>query len=106
MGTEQIPEVLLNSGQKMPLIGMGTSAVPQPPHHHLTSILVDAIKVGYRHFDTAASYGSEESLGQAVAESIERGLIKSRDEVFITSKLWCNCNHHDLVLPALNNTLQ
>ncbi|KAJ9674295.1 hypothetical protein PVL29_023694 [Vitis rotundifolia] len=106
MGTEQIPEVLLNSGQKMPLIGMGTSAIPQPPHHHLTSILVDAIKVGYRHFDTAASYGSEESLGQAVAESIERGLIKSRDEVFITSKLWCNCNHHDLVLPALNNTLQ
>ncbi|KAL6344073.1 hypothetical protein AAG906_027846 [Vitis piasezkii] len=48
----------------------------------------------YSCFDTAAAYGSE------------RGLIKSRDEVFITSKLWCNCNHHDLVLPALNNTLQ
>ncbi|RVW99172.1 Methylecgonone reductase [Vitis vinifera] len=48
----------------------------------------------YSCFDTAAAYGSE------------RGLIKSRDEVFITSKLWCNCNHHDLVLPALNNALQ
>lgn len=89
----------------MPLIGMGTAALSLPPSHHLSSILINAIKVGYRHFDTAASYGSEEPLGRAVAEAIERGLIKSRDEVFITSKLWCNCNHPDLVLPALNNTL-
>lgn len=105
MGTYKIPELLLNSGQKIPLIGMGTAAVSLPPSHHLSSILINAIKVGYRHFDTAAYYGSEEPLGRAVAEAIERGLIKSRDEVFITSKLWCNCNHPDLVLPALNNTL-
>ena len=105
MGREQIPEVILNSGRKMPLIGMGTFAMPLPPPHHLTSIFVEAINMGYLHFDTAASYGSEEPLGRAVAEAIERGLIKSREEVFITSKLWCNCTHPDLVLPALKNTL-
>ncbi|CBI22986.3 unnamed protein product, partial [Vitis vinifera] len=102
----EIPEVLLSSGQKMPLLGMGTATFPLPPPHQVTSILVDAIEVGYRHFDSAAVYASEEPLGRAVTEAIERGLIKSRSELFITSKLWCTDNHPDLVLPALKNTLQ
>ena len=58
----QIPGVLLRSGQEMPLIGMGTATSPFPQPHRLTSILVDAIEVGYRHFDTAAHYASEEPL--------------------------------------------
>ncbi|KAK9277910.1 hypothetical protein L1049_027467 [Liquidambar formosana] len=106
MMREQIPEVVLSSGQKMPVIGTGTASNPLPPPHQLTSILVDAIEIGYRHFDTAAIYGSEESLGRAVVEALDRGLIKSRDEIFITSKLWCADAHPDLVLPALKNTLQ
>ena len=102
----QIPGVLLRSGQEMPLVGMGTATSPWPQPHHLTSILVDAIEVGYRHFDTAAHYTSEEPLGRAVAEAVARGLIKGRSEVFITSKLRCKDNRPDLVLPAINKTLQ
>ncbi|KAH0691607.1 hypothetical protein KY289_018965 [Solanum tuberosum] len=75
------------------------------PIDDLTSILVDAIEAGYRHFDTAALYGSEEAVGRAVAEAIELGIIKSRQQVFITSKLWCTEAHPQLVLPALKNTL-
>ncbi|KAL6281747.1 hypothetical protein ACE6H2_018628 [Prunus campanulata] len=52
-------------------------------------ILMDAVEVGYHHFDTAAFYQSEQAIGRAVVQALERGLIKSRDEIFITSKLWC-----------------
>ncbi|CAJ2679435.1 unnamed protein product [Trifolium pratense] len=62
--------------------------------------------IGYRHFDTAAFYNTEEPLGQAVSKALELGLVKNRDELFITSKLWCTDAHHDLVLPALKTTLK
>ncbi len=63
------------------------------------------MEVGYRHFDTASYYRSEEPLGKAVAEALKRGLIKNRDEVFITSKLWCTDADPSLILPALKKTL-
>ena len=106
MEGKKIPDVVLNSGHKMPVIGMGTSADPLPPNDELVSILIDAIEVGYRHFDTASVYGTEEAIGQAVAKALEKGLIKSRAEVFITSKPWNTDAHHDLILPALKNTLK
>ncbi|KAG8378670.1 hypothetical protein BUALT_Bualt07G0009400 [Buddleja alternifolia] len=104
---EKVPEIVLNSGHKMPTLGLGTATIPlpPPPPDQLTSILIDAISAGNRHFDTAAVYGTEESIGRAVAEAVERGLIKNRDEVFITSKLHMKDNHRDLVLPALKETL-
>ncbi|XP_010025963.2 methylecgonone reductase [Eucalyptus grandis] len=101
-----VPEVVLSSGERMPLIGMGCAASPRPLPEVLTSILLEAIEVGYRHFDTAALYGTEEALGRAVAEALNRGLIKSRNQIFITTKLWCTDAHPDLVLPALKNSLQ
>ncbi|KAE9600201.1 hypothetical protein Lal_00045756 [Lupinus albus] len=106
MEPTKVPKVILNSGKSMPMIGMGTATSPLPQPQALTSILVDAIEIGYRHFDTAAIYGTEEPLGHAVSKALELGLIKNRDEVFITSKLWNTDNHHHLVLPALNTTLQ
>ncbi|KAL6186464.1 hypothetical protein ACLB2K_042584 [Fragaria x ananassa] len=50
-------------------------------------------------------YTSEQTLGEAVAEAINLGLIASRDQVFITSKLWCNDAHPNLVIPALKKSL-
>ncbi|KAL2243863.1 methylecgonone reductase-like [Sesamum indicum] len=100
------PEILLNSGHKMPSLALGTATYPMPTPHQLTSILIDAIAAGYRHIDTAASYGTEETVGQAVAAAVERGLIGSRNEVFVTSKLSTKDTHRDLVLPALKETLR
>ncbi|CAI9113271.1 OLC1v1013845C3 [Oldenlandia corymbosa var. corymbosa] len=102
----KIPEIVLNSGHKMPALGMGCAAEKLPPVEELTSILVHAMEIGYRHFDTAACYGSEEAVGKAVAKALEIGLIQNRDELFITSKLWITNSHHDLVLPALKKTLE
>ncbi|KAD2804458.1 hypothetical protein E3N88_37835 [Mikania micrantha] len=66
----------------------------------------EAIRVGYRHFDTAAVYGTEKPLGEAIEEALRLGLIKSRAELFITTKLWCNSTEGHLVLPAINQSLQ
>ncbi|CAI9757313.1 unnamed protein product [Fraxinus pennsylvanica] len=106
MAEVQVPQALLNSGHMIPAIGFGTVAFPLPPPEQLTTTFGDAVEAGYRHFDTAAVYGTEECLGQAVARALERGLIKNRDEVFVTSKLSTNDGHHDLVLPALKETLR
>ncbi|KAG4388417.1 hypothetical protein AAZX31_09G153500 [Glycine max] len=106
MAGKKIPHVLLNSGHKMPVIGMGTSVENRPSNETLASIYVEAIEVGYRHFDTAAVYGTEEAIGLAVANAIEKGLIKSRDEVFITSKPWNTDARRDLIVPALKTTLK
>lgn len=68
--------------------------------------ILHAIELGYRHFDSASLYQSEVPLGEAISDALRLGLIKSRDELFITSKLWCSDGHKDLVLPALQKTLE
>ncbi|MBA0676817.1 hypothetical protein Goari_018271 [Gossypium aridum] len=91
----------------IPLLGFGTAEYPFGASiHTLKETILVAIKLGYRHFDTAAIYLSEQPLGEAISDALRLGLIKSRDELFITSKLWCSDAHHDFVLPALKKTLQ
>ncbi|KAJ0981231.1 hypothetical protein J5N97_009486 [Dioscorea zingiberensis] len=100
----EVPKVTLNSGFFMPVIGMGTASGTLSAD--ISLVFLDAIKAGYRHFDTASIYKSEKPLGRAIAAAIEEGLIHSRDDLFITSKLWCTDAHPDLVLPALKLSLQ
>ncbi|CAN0842833.1 Methylecgonone reductase [Linum grandiflorum] len=96
--------------RKMPAVGMGTSTHPRPTTEVMVAAMVaallDAVEVGYRHFDTAALYGSEESVGKAVAEAVDKGLVGSRSEFFITTKGWCTDLYPELVVPALKNSLR
>ncbi|XP_038687939.1 non-functional NADPH-dependent codeinone reductase 2-like [Tripterygium wilfordii] len=103
-----IPTAQLNSFDKtsIPLVGFGTAEFPFGVNQNIKQSILEAIEVGYRHFDTAAIYQSEVPLGEAIAEALRFGLIKSRHELFITSKLYnCDCHSH-LVLPALKKSLQ
>ena len=75
-----IPNVTLNNGVEMPILGFG---VYQIPPEETEQAVATALEVGYRHIDTAASYGNEEAVGRAVASS---GIPRS--ELFITTKLW------------------
>lgn len=103
-----VPKVTISKGSQtmpLPVIGLGTAAHPQVTETTKSAIL-DAIETGYRHFDTAFIYGSEQPLGEAIAEAIKTGLIKSRDELFITSKLWCTFASPELVLPAIKTSLK
>jgi diketogulonate reductase-like aldo/keto reductase len=104
----KIPEVVLSSssGSKgMQVIGFGTAA-DSNDGATLKSAVLEAIKLGYRHFDTASAYGSEQALGEAIAQALTLGLVSSREELFITSKLWPSDAHPDLVLPALQKSVR
>jgi 2,5-diketo-D-gluconate reductase A len=75
-----IPQVTLNNGVQMPILGFG---VFQIPAEHTEQAVADALAAGYRLLDTAASYGNDEAVGRAIAKSgIPRG------ELFVTTKLW------------------
>ncbi|KAK9091290.1 hypothetical protein Sjap_024467 [Stephania japonica] len=104
----KIPVVALNSGHNMPFIAMGTtsSKIPYPSNEEFKIFILEAIKVGYRHIDTAAMYGSEEGVGLAVEEALKTRLVKSRDELFVTTKLGCDNARPDCVLPAITESLR
>ena len=80
----------------MPVIGLGTAVIFLQQDDTKNAVLAAIEMVGFRHFDTAYLYGTEKPLGEGVAEAVRRGLIKSREEVFVTSKLWCTQCHPDL----------
>ncbi|XP_044494731.1 non-functional NADPH-dependent codeinone reductase 2-like [Mangifera indica] len=102
-----VPVITLPSnGKALPLLGFGTAEYPFNSTNSVKESTLYAIKLGYRHFDTAALYLCEQPLGEAIAEALRLGLIKSRDELFITSKLWLNNAHGHLVVPALQTTLK
>jgi 2,5-diketo-D-gluconate reductase A len=78
--TISIPTVTLNNGVPMPILGYG---VFQIPADQTEQAVTAALAAGYRHLDTAASYGNEEAVGRAIAAS-----SIPRDELFVTTKLW------------------
>ncbi|KZV19194.1 D-galacturonate reductase-like [Dorcoceras hygrometricum] len=89
MAATTIPSVNLKGCEKaMPVLSMGTASYPPAGLEATKAAVLEAIKVGYRHFDTAFAYGSEKPVGEAIAEALRLGLIQSRDELFITTKLW------------------
>jgi 2,5-diketo-D-gluconate reductase A len=93
-----IPTVTLNNGAQMPLIGFG---VFQIPAEETQQAVEQALAVGYRHLDTAASYGNEEAVGAAIKAS---GV--PRDELFVTTKLWIQANPgEDVVKRAFEGSL-
>lgn len=79
--TSRIPTVTLRNGVQMPILGFGVFQVPDSTECERS--VRDALDVGYRLLDTAASYGNEEAVGAAIrTHGIDRG------ELFVTTKLW------------------
>jgi 2,5-diketo-D-gluconate reductase A len=75
-----IPEIVLNNGIKMPVLGFGTHSLSGDTCIRSVS---EAISAGFRLIDTATIYGNEEAVGQGIVQS---GI--KRESLFITSKLW------------------
>lgn len=73
--------IVLNNGLKMPILGFGVYQIPDPAECERS--VLEALKVGYRSIDTAAVYTNEAAVGTAIKKS---GI--SREEIFITTKLW------------------
>jgi diketogulonate reductase-like aldo/keto reductase len=90
--------VWLNSGYKMPLLGLGTwKSKPGEVGNAVTA----ALEAGYRHIDCAHVYGNEEEVGKALTAT-----DIPRRELFITSKLWNTDHAPDRVVPAVKETLK
>ncbi len=91
--------VKLNNGIEMPILGFGTFQITDPSE--CERCVIDAIEVGYRLIDTAASYQNEEAVGRAIKKS---GV--SREELFITTKLWIQRNGYEGTKKAFENSLK
>lgn len=79
--TEKTPTFTLNDGNQIPAIGFGTFQIPDDGSTY--QAVLDALRVGYRHIDTAVAYFNEDEVGRAIADS---GI--PRDQIWVTSKLW------------------
>ncbi|MCS4536446.1 aldo/keto reductase [Corynebacterium sp. HS2168-gen11] len=97
-----VPEIQLNDGSSMPAIGLGTWKLAG---ESATRVVRDAINFGYRHIDTAAFYGNEREIGIAIAQAIAAGDV-TREELFITSKVWQDHQGFDLAQQSFQDSLQ
>jgi len=86
---------ILSSGDKLPAIGLGTWMLEGKK---CTEVVKEAIKIGYRHIDTAEIYGNQRHIGKAIKGK--------REDLFITSKVWLENLHYADVIAACEQTLK
>ncbi|HLD06722.1 MAG TPA: aldo/keto reductase [Candidatus Nanoarchaeia archaeon] len=86
----------LNNGVQIPVLGFGTWKLSG---NEAKEAVLHALQAGYRHIDTAAIYGNEQEVGEAIRES---GI--PRKDIFITTKLWND--DHDHIEEAFQKSLQ
>ncbi|RLJ31678.1 diketogulonate reductase-like aldo/keto reductase [Chryseobacterium sp. 7] len=92
-------KVILNNGLEMPILGFGVFQVPDPSE--CEKAVIDAIDTGYRLLDTAASYGNEQAVGNAIKAS-----QVAREDLFITTKLWVQDAGYENTLKAFETSLK
>jgi 2,5-diketo-D-gluconate reductase A len=89
----------LNNGVEMPILGYGVFQIADAAA--CEKGVLEAIEVGYRSIDTAASYGNEEAVGKAIKAS---GI--TREDLFITTKLWIQGDGYEGTLSAFEKSMQ
>ena len=91
--------VTLSGGVKMPCVGYGTWQTPDG--EVARKCVSEAIKLGYRHIDTAAAYGNEVSVGEGIRDA---GV--AREELFITTKHWITNRGYEKTILACEESLR
>ncbi|MDG0970071.1 MAG: aldo/keto reductase [Porticoccaceae bacterium] len=89
------------TGQLMPAVGLGLWKIEQAS---VAEAVYKAIEAGYRHLDSAADYGNEKQVGEGIAKAISNGLC-SREDLWITSKLWNTFHRQEHVQAACEKSL-
>jgi len=86
---------------QVPAVGMGCWKIPK---ESTADAIVEAIKIGWRHFDCACDYGNEAEVGAGLKAAIDQGLV-TREDLWITSKLWCTYHAPENVPAACQRSL-
>lgn len=94
--------ITFENNDRLPMLGLGTWK--SAPGEVYKAVLW-AIEAGYRHIDCAAIYQNEKEVGNALNKAFDDGMV-TREEVFVTSKLWNNAHEKDQVKVGLANTLR
>lgn len=81
---EMMMEISLRNGNKLPMVGFGTYLIRDEDAH---AAVLEAIRTGYRHIDTAELYRNEKGVGSGLRDGLQEAGL-SRDEMFVTTKLW------------------
>ncbi len=102
---ELVPKIVLNSGAKIPVIGLGTFGSDHVTHNEVAEAVKYAIKIGYRHLDCASVYGNENTIGNVINEIVSAGIAK-REELWITSKVWNDMHAEGDVIASCKKTLK
>jgi len=92
-------KIKLNNGVEIPILGLGTYLADQGKQ--ALQAIEFALEAGYRHFDTAAFYFNEESVGRAIRES-----SIDRKEIFVTTKVWNSDHGYEKTLKAFNLSMK
>lgn len=90
---KKVPQRTLNTGDKMPAVGLGTFGSDRFSGEQIAEAVKGAVSIGYRHIDCASVYGNEHLIGESLKDILDSGAIK-REELWITSKVW-NDKHGD-----------
>jgi alcohol dehydrogenase (NADP+) len=93
--------ITFTNGDRLPMLGLGTWKADEEAVY---GAVTEAVRAGYRHIDCAAIYGNEAAIGRALADLMGEGVV-SREDLWITSKLWNNAHRQNDVRPALQRTL-
>jgi len=102
---ETVHKVELPGGVRMPVAAFGTFHSDWAQGYMLDATM-EAIRLGWRHIDTARAYENEAVVGEAIRRAVDEGYIESADDLFITGKLWNGHMAPREVAPALEATLE
>ena len=94
-------QVINVTGQRMPAVGLGLWKIDADT---VGDAVHQAIKLGYRHLDSAADYGNEKQVGEGIARALADGLC-SREELWVTSKLWNTYHRREHVEAACRKSM-
>ncbi len=100
-----VHQVRLSSGRTMPVAAFGTFHSDWA-QDYMQDATAEAIRLGWRHIDTARAYENEDVVGHAIRQAVQEGSIASADELFITGKLWNGHMSPKDVAPAMDATLK
>jgi diketogulonate reductase-like aldo/keto reductase len=99
-----VPQRTLYTGATIPALGLGTFGSDRFSSEQIAAAVLDAARVGYRHFDCASVYGNESQIGHSL-RTILAGGIKRKD-LWVTSKLWNDKHGEADVIPSCQQSLR